>query len=126
MEMDMILLDTPLSLGCIDEHPYTHARIVKFLFDAQDERIMISIALGYLVDGAFVPGLAFPGKTQFSAVVQDDAAAPEPTSDFSDLLSKQVGAEPEATTYGRVVHELYSYVLARGIVVGTIVSPEGA
>lgn len=54
----IVQLTTPFDAGDFDSsRQYTHARIVSFQADIQNDRSVARFMLGYMDQGAFVPGI---------------------------------------------------------------------
>lgn len=113
-------LQTPLNLGQLSTHEYTHARIQEMVLSPSEKCIRVTTALGYVENGAFVCGLLIPGVTIKTFVIRDEPGDP-PTLDYWRMITKTVGPDGSALIYDRAAQELYQWLLDKGHFQGRIV-----
>lgn len=94
---------------------YDQAKIVEFRMDLVDMVIFIYYEYGRTVDGKWVRGVA-PRKM---ITIQDNPEASPPTTEFSDVVGAQV--TQGRTRYEEVGIACYTYLISKGICVGTVV-----
>jgi len=112
-----VLLTQPYNPGDADpEASYLYAKINGFNIDLHGKTITVRIEYGNVVGGVWVRG---PASIEKQVLIQNQSAdAGGPTTDYDDMISEL--PEESETIYNGAARVLYEYLLAEGILSGTI------
>jgi hypothetical protein len=112
-----ILLTTPYDPGSSDPgETYPRAKITGFSIDLHAKVVQVRLEYGDVVDGSWVRGKA---SLEPSVCIENKPAEPGPaTTDYDDLVAEL--PEAEETIYAGAARVLYEYLIAKGILSGTI------